>query len=90
VGVVPLDRHSALGDALATAEILVACLPLLQARGLSEPEDVARAYRAQRIRRARVKRSIRRRSIRRRPTRGHSIRPALTRQSPPRSGLRPQ
>ena len=66
VGVSPVDRHTALGDAIATAEVLVACLPLLESRGLTGPEAVAEAYRAQRLRRARVKRSIRRRSSRRR------------------------
>lgn len=64
VDVLPVDRHSALGDAIATAEVLVACLPLLAARGLDSPEAVALAYSQQRIRRARVRRSIRRRSIR--------------------------
>ena len=65
-GVVPQYRHSALGDAIATAQSLLACLPLLAARGLDTPEAVADAYAAQRIRRARLRRSIRRRSTRRR------------------------
>jgi DNA polymerase-3 subunit epsilon len=65
--VVPQYRHSALGDAIATAQALVACLPLLAGRGLDTPAAVADAYRALQIRRARVRRSIRRRSIRRRP-----------------------
>lgn len=71
VGVQPADRHTALGDAIATAEVLVACLPLLRDKGLDSPQAVADAYRAQRRRRARVRRSIRRRSTRRRrPSRG--------------------
>ncbi len=66
VDVSPRDRHSALGDAVATAEVLVACLPLLAARGIDSPEALSLAYRAQRVRRARLRRSIRRRNIRRR------------------------
>ncbi len=69
VGVLPLDRHTALGDAVATAEALAACLPLLAQRGLDTPQAVARASRAQRRGRARVRRSTRRRSIRPRRSR---------------------
>ncbi len=65
-GVVPQFRHSALGDAIATAQSLLVCLPLLAARGLETPEAVADAYAAQRIRTLRLRRSIRRRSTRRR------------------------
>jgi DNA polymerase III epsilon subunit-like protein len=64
VFVQPTDRHTALGDAVATAEVLLACLPMLAARGLDSPESVALAYSELRVRRARVRRSIRRRSIR--------------------------
>ena len=74
VGVVPGDRHTALGDAVATAEVLAACLPLLDLRGWLTPEAVGLAYAAQRARRRRVRRSIRRRSIRPRHHR-RSVRP---------------
>lgn len=71
VGVLPSDRHTALGDALATAQALVQLLPALAARGYRTPEEVAAAYRARQARRARIKRSIRRRrsSPHRRPHR---------------------
>jgi DNA polymerase-3 subunit epsilon len=75
VGVTPRDRHTALGDAVATAETLAACLPLLAARGLDSPAAVAAAYEAQQIRRARLRRSIRRRSIRHRTVLTHRSRP---------------
>ena len=64
VGIEPRDRHTALGDAVATAEVLVACLPLLAARGLDSPEAVAEAYAQNRARRSRVRRSRRRRVMR--------------------------
>jgi DNA polymerase-3 subunit epsilon len=57
VGVVPLDRHTALGDAMATAELLVALLPMAEARGWRTTEDIAAAALAQRRARARVRRS---------------------------------
>lgn len=81
-GVLPQYRHSALGDAIATAQALVACLPLLAARGWDTPEAVAGAYRAQQLRRARVRRSIRRRSTR--------PRSAVRRRRAPRSERRPR
>jgi DNA polymerase-3 subunit epsilon len=57
VGVMPQDRHSALGDAMATAEVLVAVLPSVLARGWRTTDDVAAAAAAQRRSRARVRRS---------------------------------
>lgn len=79
LGVVPMDRHSALGDAIATAEALVACLPMLAERGLDSPQAVALAYAAQRMRRARVRRSKRRARL---------ARSRFSRSSPRRSTLR--
>jgi DNA polymerase-3 subunit epsilon len=35
VSIPDISRHTALGDALATAEAFVALLPILEARGLS-------------------------------------------------------
>lgn len=80
VGVSPKDRHSALGDAQATAEVMMACLPLLRARGLTSPELIAAAALRDRRRRDQLKRSIRRRS---------RTRPARPRRTAPRrrSGL---
>lgn len=74
----PQYRHSALGDAIATAQALVACLPLLAQRGWDHPQAVAEAYRAQRARRARLKRSIRRHSTRPRSARPR-VRPSTAR-----------
>ena len=62
VGITPTNRHSALGDALATAEVLLACLPELRRRGLATPEQIAAAARRDQRRRDQLRRSIRRRS----------------------------
>lgn len=81
-GVTPRDRHTALGDAVATAQILAVCFPQLAARGLDSPDAVAAAYAARQVRRARLSRSIRRRSIRHRRT-VQAHRPGRRRSGPP-------
>lgn len=43
LGVEAVDRHSALGDALVTAEVLVRLLDLLEARGIHTFDEVMRA-----------------------------------------------
>lgn len=72
LGVTPEDRHTAVGDAITTAEVLCALLPLLRERGLATPDAVTAAIQRQNAYRSRLRRSIRRRSRNRRPSPGQA------------------
>lgn len=84
VDVAPTDRHTAIGDATATAFTLVALLPLLAERDLASPDAIADAYTEQRERRAARRRSRLRGRLRRSSPRRSS--PRRRRTGPGRHG----